>query len=93
MRFTVEVDKYNPVALIHCLKRFENAINDFEYDWRIYINAGGIDYGIYLNIDTEQKEIEISNGSTIHTDLDRDNYLDDVIDYICFNERGKDNEE
>jgi len=61
MRFSVEVDKYNPVALAYCLDKLQKEIPDFEYDWRLFINAGGIDYGIYLNIDTEKQEIEICN--------------------------------
>ena len=73
MKFSVEVDKYNPVALAYCLKKLEDAIPDFEYDWLCTINAGGIDYGIFLNIDTETKEIEICNQG------DGEDLLDDVI--------------
>lgn len=78
MRFSVEIDAYNPTALTHCLKKLEDAIPDFEYEWRIRINAGGIDYGIYLNIDPEEKEIEICN----QPENDGDDYLDDVIAQI-----------
>ena len=59
--FSIEVDEYNPTALGHCLKKLERIIPDFEYDWRTYINAGGIDYGIYINISISRKEIEICN--------------------------------
>lgn len=59
--FSIEVDKYNPTALGYCLKKLENIIPEFGYDWRIYINAGGIDYGIYINISIDRKEIEICN--------------------------------
>ena len=78
MRFSVEIDAYNPTALTYCLKKLEDAIPDFEYEWRIRINAGGIDYGIYLNIDPEKKEIEICN----QPENDGDDYLDDVIAQI-----------
>lgn len=79
MIFSVEVNKDDPTALTHCLKMLEKAIPDYEYDWRIVINAGGIDYGIYLNIDVEKKEIEICNGPGC---MDGDDMLDDVIDAI-----------
>lgn len=78
MYFSVEIDKYNPAALTHCLKRLEDSIPDYEYEWRIYINAGGIDYGIYLNINVERKEITICN----QPENDGDDCLDDVIDTI-----------
>ena len=61
--FSVEVDKYNPTALTHCLKELEDTIPDYEWAWKIVINAGGIDYGIYLNIDVDRKEVEICNQS------------------------------
>ena len=78
MRFSVEVDNSNAEALVYCLNLLQRSISDFDYDWRITINAGGIDYGIYLNIDTEEKEIEISN----QPDGDGDDYLDDVIEEV-----------
>lgn len=74
-RFSVEVDKYNPTALTHCLRELEDVIPDYEWDWRIVINAGGIDYGIYLNIDIKEKEIEICNQPR----GDGDDTLEDVI--------------
>lgn len=90
MRFSIEVDNSNPTALTWCLKKLEDAIPDFEYDWHITINAGGIDYGIYLNIDTEEREVEISNGSTTLSNVDSDDCLDDVFEY--FDEEGDDDE-
>lgn len=59
--YSIEINKDDPTALTYCLRKLENAIPDYGYDWRIVINAGGIDYGIYLNIDIEDKEIEICN--------------------------------
>lgn len=79
--FSVEVDKYNPTALIYCLTKLQNAIPDFEYDWRITVNAGGIDYGTFLNIDLENKTIEICN----QPEGDGDDYLEDVINEILEN--------
>lgn len=76
-RYSIELDKYNPTALTHCLNKLEKTIPDYEYDWRIVINAGGIDYGVYLNIDIEEKEIEISNQPRYG---DGDDYLDDVLE-------------
>ena len=75
--YSIEIDKYNPTALTHCLRKLENAIPDYEYDWRIVINAGGIDYGIYLNININEKEIEICNQPR-HGE--GDDYLDDVLE-------------
>ena len=80
--FSIEVDKYNPTALTYCFKRLEDNIPDYEYDWRIVINAGGIDYGIYLNIDVEEKEIEICNQSRYGSD--GDDSIEDVLE--LFNE-------
>lgn len=59
--YSVEVDKSNPTALGHVLKELEKRIPDFEWEWKMVINAGSIDYGIYINIDTDRKDIEISN--------------------------------
>lgn len=74
--YSVEVDKYNPTALTHCLKRLEEGIPDYEWDWRIYINAGGIDYGIYLNVNVENKEITICNQPY----GDGEDSLDDILE-------------
>lgn len=76
--YSIEVDKYNPTALTHCLQKLENAIPGYEYDWRLYINAGGIDYGIYLNINVDKKEIEICNQPEYGTD--GDDWLDTVLE-------------
>ena len=76
--YSVEVDKYNPTALIWCLTKLQDNIPDFEYDWRITVNAGGIDYGIFLNINIEDKEIVICN----QPDGAGDDLLDDVIEAI-----------
>lgn len=78
MRYSVEIESHNPVAMLYCLQRLEDEIPDFEYDWSLYINAGGIDYGTYMNIDTEQQTITLCN----QPDGDGDDSLDDVINEI-----------
>lgn len=83
-KYSVEVDKYDATALAHCLKRLEDGIPDFDYSWRIVINAGGIDYGIYLNIDTEKEEIEISNQPTYGSD--GSDFIDDILENFNENE-------
>lgn len=77
--YSIEIDKYNPMALAHCLQKLNENIPDFEYDWRLTANAGGIDYGVYLNIDVEKKEIEICNQPK---DRKGEDLLDDVIAYF-----------
>lgn len=76
MRFSVEVDRYSAASLVYCLNELQNNIDPDE--WRIFINAGGIDYGIYLNINTDRKEIEICN----QPDGDGSDSLHDVIEYL-----------
>lgn len=83
-RYSVEVDKYNPLALAHCLQKLGEGIPDFEYDWRLTANGGGIDYGVYLNIDVEEKTIEICNQPEYGSD--GDDMLDDVFEAIAENE-------
>lgn len=88
MVYSIEIDKYNPTALTYCLNRLENGIPNYAYDWRITVNAGGIDYGVYLNVDIENKIIEICNQSE-----SRDKYglntIEEVLDYF---EKGGDND-
>ena len=81
-RFSIEVDRYNPLALSNCLSKLGEVVPDFEYNWRVRVNAGGIDYGVYLNIDIDKEEIEICNQPEYGTD--GDDILDDVIK--CFDE-------
>jgi len=78
--YSVEIDRYNPMALARTLKKMADAIPDFEYDWRVSANGGGIDYGLYLNINVEKKEIEICNQPEYGTD--GDDLLEDVLDYF-----------
>lgn len=80
--YSVEIDRYNPMALARTLKKMADVIPDFEYDWRVSANGGGIDYGVFLNIDVVSKEIEICNQPELGTD--GEDMLEDVIEY--FNE-------
>ena len=59
MKYTVDIDR-SMGALAHCMQKVNNEIEDIG-DWRVSINAGGIDYGIYFNFDVERKELEICN--------------------------------
>ena len=85
-RFSVEIDR-SPVSVAHCLRRLEEAIPDFDYDWEVTVNSGGIDYGVYFNIDINKKEIEINNQPV----GDGDDYLDDVI--ACFEDENDEDDE
>lgn len=87
--YSVEIDRYNPMALSRCLKKLGDAIPDFEYEWKLSANGGGIDYGIFLNINVERKEIEICNQPEYGTDGDDDLY--DVIE--CFEEEDEDDDD
>ena len=80
--FSIEVDHYNPLALANCIERLGKGIPDFEWEWRISANAGGIDYGLFININIEDKTIEICNQPAYGTD--GDNTIDEVIE--CFEE-------
>ena len=76
-RFSVEIDNSNPMALAYCLNRCEDNIPDFD-SWSITVNAGGIDYGVYMNFDCEEMALEISNGPFYG--CDGDDCLDDVFE-------------
>ena len=76
MRFSIEIDR-SIDALTHCMKKVNDEINDV-WDWRINVNAGGIDYGIYFNFDIDSKELEICNQPR-YEEMDS---LNDIIDII-----------
>ena len=82
MRYTVDIDR-SMDALAHCIQKVNNKIEDI-WDWRVSINAGGIDYGIYFNFDLEQKELEISNAPSYGYDDSLG--LDEIIEEINGNE-------
>ena len=58
MRYSVDINR-SLDSVAYCLNRLNNEVD--MWNWRISINAGGIDYGVYLNFDLEDKELEISN--------------------------------
>lgn len=76
--YSVEIDRYNPMALAHTLKELSNGISDFEYEWRLLANGGGIDYGLFLNINVVKKEIEVCNQPEFGTD--GDDMIEDVLE-------------
>ena len=59
MRYSVDINR-DMESMVYCLQEVRDGINNI-YDWRISVNAGGIDYGIYFNFDIERKELEICN--------------------------------
>ena len=59
MKYSVDIDR-SAYALAYCFKVVNDGIEDI-CDWTITINAGGIDYGIYFNFDSEKKVLEVSN--------------------------------
>lgn len=59
MKYSVDIAR-DIHSLACCIQRVNNGIED-NWDWRVTINAGDIDDGIYFNFDTERKHFEISN--------------------------------
>ena len=78
MRYSVDIAR-DMDSLAYCMQKVNNGINDIS-DWRISINAGGIDYGIYFNFNLERKELEISNQPDIGADDSL--FLDEIIEEI-----------
>ena len=85
MKYSVQIDR-SVDALSNCLRRVSVYVEDI-WKWKVSINAGGIDYGIYFNFDLEARELEISNQPQYG--YDESLYLDDIIDLI----NGEDEEE
>ena len=84
MRYSVDIER-DIDALACCLRQVSKEIDT--WDWRVSINAGGIDYGIYFNFDIDRKELEICNQPRYDAMLS----LDEIIDII--NEYDEDEEE
>ena len=80
MRYSVDIDR-SVDSVGYCLNRLNNEVD--MWDWRISINAGGIDYGVYFNFDLEEKELEISNQPFYKVETTD---LDTVIEAINANE-------
>ena len=89
MKYTVDIDR-SIDALTHCMQKVNNEIEDI-WDWRVSINAGGIDYGIYFNFDLERKELEISNAPSYGYDDSLG--LDEIIEEINGSEEEEDEED
>lgn len=78
MKYSIDIAR-DIDSLATCIQRVNNGINNV-YDWRVSINAGGIDYGIFFNFDIARKELEISNQpNEIATDS---LCLDEIIEII-----------
>lgn len=87
MTYTTDIN--NTVdSLIYCLKKVQEIDNI--YDWRVSINAGGIDWGLYFNFDTDTCTLEICNCPDRYADY-TDMDLDEIIDAI--NEENDEEEE
>mgnify|MGYP003296573440 CR=1 FL=1 len=76
MDYTVKIDR-DVSALCYCLERLNNEVDNID-EWRVSVNAGGFDYGIYFNFDIENMELEICNQSGYK----EFSSLDEVIDEI-----------
>lgn len=76
MKYSIDIEK-SIDALLYCLNKVNNGINEI-WDWDIRINAGGIDYGIYFNFDTDNNTLEICNSPDGEDNLT----LDDIITLI-----------
>ena len=76
MRYSVDINR-SVDSVAYCLNMLNNEVD--MWDWRISINAGGIDYGVYFNFDLEKKELEICNQPFYKTETTD---LDEVIEAI-----------
>ena len=59
MTYSVDINR-SVDSLAYCLQKVNDEVNNI-WDWRISINAGGIDWGVYFNFDLDNREMEISN--------------------------------
>lgn len=84
MRYTVDIER-SIDALAYCLNEVKDGID--VWSWRISINAGGIDYGIYFNFDIDKKELEICNQPFL--DADDSLNLNEIIEIINENEESE----
>ena len=88
MTYTTDID--NRVdSLIYCLKKVQAGLDNIS-EWSVTINAGGIDYGVYFNFDSDTQVLEISNCPNDYADY-TDMYLEEIIEAI--NEENGDGEE
>lgn len=86
MKYTVNIEA-SIESMTRCMKKLDDGIACY-WDWKITVNAGGIDYGVYFNFDLERKELEISNAPSYNYDDSLG--LDEIIDKINGNEEEED---
>lgn len=79
MRYSVDINR-SVESLAHCIQWVNDDINNI-WDWRISINAGGIDYGIYFNFDIENKELEICNQPRYDESLGLSEIIEEINEY------------
>lgn len=75
MRYSVKIER-DIDSCAYCFNELKNINNMYDWDVRVY--AGGIDYGIYLNFDIKNKELDICNQAR-YSELSS---LDEIIDII-----------
>ena len=78
MEYTIDIER-SVDSLARCLNKVHTGIDNID-DWRVSINAGGIDYGIYFNFDLERKELVICNQP--YCGYDDSLYLDEISELI-----------
>ena len=78
MTYTIDIDN-RVESLIYCLKKVQEIDNI--YEWTVSINAGGIDYGVYFNFDSDECILEICNCPNDYADY-TDMDLAEIIDAI-----------
>ena len=79
MTYSVEINR-DIDSLIDCLQWINDKVDGF-INWRININAGGIDYGIYFNFDIKNQELEICNQSRYDESLGLSEIIDKINEY------------
>ena len=89
MTYTTDIDN-RVESLIYCLKKVQEIDNI--YEWSVSVNAGGIDYGVYFNFDSDACVLEISKCPNAYADY-TDMYLDEIIDAINNENSDEDDEE
>lgn len=76
MTYSVKINR-DIGSLIDSLQWINDKVNNF-INWRININTGDIDYGIYFNFRIENQELEICNQPRYDESLG----LSDIIEKI-----------
>lgn len=74
------IDVENLYSLAYVLNELNDCICGLDYaeNWDVNVNAGGIDYGIYINVDIDRRSITICNQPNGNEDFG----LEDVIEFI-----------